>query len=98
MMGERNLCGAGLPRNAVEHTTAQPGAEGAGRRIRLEQVVHHLADRRVLDAVLPAALLAGSRNHVVLVVLVARVDVDGDEREVDRRPLTELVEDLQEGP
>jgi hypothetical protein len=36
-----------------------------------EDVVHHLADRRVLDAVLPAALLARLGDDVVLEVLVA---------------------------
>ena len=47
---------------------------------------------------LPAALGAGLRDHVVLVALVAGVDVDRDEREVDRRAGAELVEDLQQRP
>ena len=38
------------------------------------------------------------RDEVVLVVLVAGVDVDGDEREVDRRALAQDVEDLQQRP
>ena len=57
-----------------------------------------LADGRVLDAVLPAARLARPRDQVVLVFLVAGVDVDRDEREVDRRALPQHVEDLQERP
>ena len=52
----------------------------------------------VLDAVLPAALLAGAGDQVVLVALVAGVDVDGDEREGDRRALPQHVEDLQQRP
>ena len=38
------------------------------------------------------------RDDVVLVVLVAGVDVDGDERERDRRALPQDVEDLQQRP
>jgi hypothetical protein len=34
----------------------------------------------------------------VLVVLVAGIDVDGDQREIDRRPLAQLVKDLQQCP
>ena len=47
----------------------------------VEDVVDHLADVGVLDAAFPAARLARPRDQVVLVVLVAGVDVDGDERE-----------------
>ena len=39
-----------------------------------------------------------SAMQVVLVVLVAGVDVDGDEREVDRRALAQDVEDLEQRP
>ncbi len=45
----------------------------------------------VLDAELPAARLAGPGDGVVLEALVAGVDVDGDEREVDRRALAQDV-------
>ena len=42
--------------------------------------------------------LAGLRDQVVAVALVARVDVHGDEREVDRRALLQHVEDLDQRP
>ena len=52
----------------------------------------------VLDAVFPSARLARAGDDVVLVVLVAGVDVDGDEREANRRALPQHVEDLQQRP
>ena len=69
-----------------------------GRGVGVEDVLDHLADAGVLDAVLPAAGFAGAGDHVVLVVLVAGVDVDGDQREPDRRALAQHVEDLQQRP
>ena len=78
MMAEGDLRGADLGRDAVQHAAAQPRAQRARRGVGLEDVVHDLADRGVLDAVLPAALLAGLRDDAVLEVLVARVDVDRD--------------------
>src|SRR5258705_6829777 len=98
MMAERDLGRADLRGDSVEHSAAQPRAERARRGVRLEQVVHHLANRRVLDAVFPPALAARLRDDVVLELLVAGIDVDRDQREVDRRALPELVEDLQERP
>ena len=56
------------------------------------------ADAGVLDPVFPAARLAGGRDQVVLVFLVAGVDVHGDERERNRRALPEQVEHLQQRP
>ncbi len=47
---------------------------------------------------LPAALLARPGDDVVLVVLVAGVDVDRDQREVDRRALAQVVEHLHQRP
>ena len=82
VMAERDLGGADFGRDPVEHAAAQPRAERARRGVGLEDVVHDLADRGVLDAVFPAALLAGLGDDVVLEVLVAGVDVDRDEREV----------------
>ena len=57
-----------------------------------------LADPGVHDSVLPAALLAGARNQVVPVPVVAGVHRDGDERERDRRALAEDVEDVDQRP
>ena len=37
-------------------------------------------------------------DQLVAVALVARVDVHGDEREVDRRALLQHVENLDQGP
>src|SRR5262249_55508319 len=42
--------------------------------------------------------LASVCDQLVFVLLVARVDVDGHQRETDRRPLTKLVEQLEERP
>src|SRR5262249_10490313 len=50
------------------------------------------------DAVLPPARLAGLRNDVVLVRLVARVHIHGHERESHRRPLAKDVEHLEKRP
>ncbi len=98
VMAERDLRGADFRRDAIEHAAAQPRAERAGRRVGFEQVVHHVADGGVLDAVFPAPGCAGAGEGVVLVVLVAGVDVDGDDAEVDRRALPQLVQDVQERP
>ena len=98
MVAEGNLGGADLAGNAVQHPSPQPGTQRTGRGVGLEDVVHQLADLRVLDAVLPAARLAGSGDDVVLEVLVAGVDVDGDEGKGDGRPLPQFIEDLEERP
>ena len=63
VMAERDLRGADLGGDAVQDAAAQPRAQRARRGVGLEDVVHDLADRRVLDAVLPAALLAGLRDR-----------------------------------
>jgi hypothetical protein len=98
VVAQRDLGGADLAGDAVEHAAAQPGTQRAGRGVGLEDVVHLLADRRVLDPVLPAPFLAGARDDVVLEVLVAGVHVDGHEREPDWRALAEDVEHLQQRP
>ena len=64
----------------------------------VEDVFDQLADVGVLDPVFPAARLAGLRDQIVLVFLVAGVHVHRDERERDRRPLPQHVEDLQQRP
>ena len=96
MVAERDLRGADLGGDSVEDAAPEPGTERAGRRVGLEQVVHHLADGRVLDAVLPPALLARLRDDAVLEVLVARVDVDGEEGERKRRALLQHVQHLHQ--
>src|SRR5437899_645364 len=73
------------------------GASGRGCTL-IQHVVDQLADVGVLDAELPPAGLARARDQLVLVLLVARVDVDRHQRETDRRPLTELVEQLEQRP
>ena len=98
VVAERDLGGADLGRDAVEDAAAQPRAERARRGVGLEDVLHHLADLGVLDPVFPPALGAGLGDDVVLVVLVARVHVDRDEREVDRRALPQVVERLHQRP
>ena len=60
VMAERDLGRADFLRDAVEHAAAQPRAQRAGRRAVVEDVVDRLADVGVLDAVLPAARLAGA--------------------------------------
>ena len=98
MMAERDLGRADLGRHPVQHAAAQPRAQRARRLVGVENVLDHLADAGVLDAVLPAARLAGLRDEIVLVFLVAGIDVDGDEREANGRALAEDVEDLQQRP
>jgi hypothetical protein len=98
VVAKRDLGRPHRVRHPVENPAAQARAQRARRRGRIELVVDHLADRGVLDAALPAAIGAGLGDHVVLVALVAGVDVDGDQGEVDRRAQAQLVEDLQQGP
>ena len=95
---ERDLRGADFLGDPVQHAAAQPRAQRARRLVGVEDVLDELADAGVLDAVLPAARLAGPRDEVVLVFLVAGIDVDGDEREADRRALAQDVEHLQQRP
>src|ERR1043165_4363977 len=59
VMAEGNLRRADFGGDAVEHAAAQPRAQRARRSVGVEDVVHHVAYRRVLDAVFPPALLAG---------------------------------------
>ena len=82
----------------IQHAAAQPGAERARRVVGVELVVDHRADRGVLAVELPAARRARLGDLLVLVALVARIDVDGDDREVDRRALPQHVEDLDQRP
>src|SRR5262249_24562719 len=87
VMAERDLGRAGLLRDSIQHAAPEPRAERTRRVTVVEDVFDELADAGVLDAVLPAAGRARARDQVVLVFLVARVDVDGDERERHRRAL-----------
>ena len=98
VVAERNLGRAHLGGDTVQDAAPQARAQRTGCGVGFEQIVHHLADRRVLDAVLPATLAAGVRNDVVLEVFVAGVDVDRDEREIDRSPMAQLVERLYQRP
>ena len=51
---QRDLRGPDLGRDPVEDASPQPRAERAWRRARVEDVVHDVADRGVLDAVAPS--------------------------------------------
>ena len=95
---QRDLRRPDLGRDPVEDAPPKPRAERAWRGPGVEDVIHDVANRGVLDAVFPPALFAGLRDHPVLEILVAGVDVDRDQREVDRRPLPQVVERLQERP
>ena len=79
VMAERDLVRAHLFRNPIEDAAPQPRAQGARCRVGVEQIVHHFADGRVLDAVLPSAIATGRGEELVLVFLVARIDVHRDE-------------------
>ncbi len=98
VVAERDLGGADFAGESIQHAAPQAGAQRARRVAGVEDVVHHLADRGVLDAQFPTARPAGLGDDVVLVVLVAGVDVDGDQAEVDRRALAQHVEDLEQRP
>ena len=98
VMPKRDLGRADLGGNPIQHSASEPGTQRTGSRVRFEDVVHDLADRGVLDAVLPASFLAGPCNEVVFELLVAGIDIDGDERKVDRGPPPQLIERLQERP
>ena len=52
----------------------------------------------VLAVKLPAARRTGLGERLVLIALVAGIDVDGDERELDRRALAQDIEDLNQRP
>ena len=99
VVAERDLRGAdfarrsGRARRAAAVRTASTASASASRMSSMS-----LADAGVLDAVFPAARLAGAGDEVVLVFLVARVDVHGDEREPHRRALPQDVEHLQQRP
>ena len=97
-MAERDLRRADLLRDPIQDAAPQPRAQRARRGAIVEDVVDCLADAGVLDAIFPAARLTRPRDQVVLVLLVAGIDVDRDERERDRRALAEHVEDLEQRP
>ncbi len=82
----------------VQHAAPQARAERARRRVVLEDVVDDRADAGVLDAVLPAARHARPRDQIVFVLLVAGIDVHGDERESHGRSLPQHVENLKQRP
>ena len=46
----------------------------------------------------PTSFLAGLCDEIVLELLVAGIDIDGDERKVDRSPSPQLIERLQKRP
>src|SRR3954465_13091142 len=91
VVAERDLRRAFFFRDPVEHAAPQPRAQRARRRPLVEDVVDRFADAGVLDPVRPAARLARAGDQLVLVLLVAGVDVDGDERKTDRRALPQHV-------
>jgi hypothetical protein len=95
---ERDLGRADLRGEPIQRTPAQPGAQRARRRVDVEDLLDRLPDVRVLDVQLPPARGARLGELVVLVALVAGVDVHRDQREVDRGPLLQDVEDLDERP
>ena len=97
-MPEGDLVGADLVRDPVQHAPPQARAQRTRRLVVVEDVLDELADARVLDPVFPPARLARARDHVMLVFLVTRVHVHGDEREADRRALAQHVEYLQQRP
>ena len=98
MVAEGDLGRAGFSGHPIEDAPTQPRAQRARRRAVVEDVVDGLADVGVLDPKFPAARLAGAGDQLVLVFLVAGIDVDRDQREPDRRPLTQDVERLQQRP
>ena len=98
MVAERDLGRADLVGQPVEDAAAQPRAERTRRLAVLEDVVDHGADVGVLDVDVPAPRRARLGDEVVPEPLVAGVDVDRDDREVDRRPLAEDVEHLHQRP
>jgi hypothetical protein len=98
VVAERDLAGADLVGDPVQHAAPQPGAQRTRRLVGVEDVLDELANAGVLDPVFPPVRLARARDHVVLVFLVTRVHVDGDEREADRRALAQHVEHLQQRP
>ena len=98
VMAERDLGGADFGCQPVEHAAAEPRAQRARRRVAGQQILHHVADLGVDDPVLPAASLTRARDQIVAVAVVAGIDGDADQRERDRRPLAQDVEDLQQSP
>ena len=83
----------------VALVNADTGATRDGASVHYGQdVVDNLVDRGALDSVLPAVRLARPGDHLVLVVLVAGIDGDGDEREAERRAPAQDVQHLQERP
>src|SRR6187431_1928724 len=97
-MPKRDLGRADLGGNPIQHSASETRTQRTGSRVRFEDVVHDLADRGVLDAILPTSFLAGLCNEIVLELLVAGIDIDGDERKVDWGPAPQLIERLQKRP
>ena len=89
VMAERDLGGAELGGEPVQHAAPQPRAERARRRAGLLGAQHALDDFgdlvRAHHPMLDAARLEVLRDDVGLVARPALVDVDGDELVADRR-------------
>src|SRR3954454_19656189 len=98
MMPQRNFRRTHLCCPPIQHTAAEPGTERARRCPLVEDVVDRLADRRVLDMALPSPLRTRGGDFLVLVPVVPRVDVHGDQRELDRRATPEHVQNLDQRP
>ena len=97
-MSERDLGRPDVVGHPIQHAAPQPGTQRAGRRPRVQLVIADLADRRVLAPELPAPRFARPRDRVVLVVAIAGVHVHRHQREPHRRPPTQCVEQLHQGP
>src|SRR3954466_4081131 len=96
-MPKRDLRGTDLSGETIEDTAPQPRAQGARSRA-VQQIVHDAANVRMLDAILPAALLACASDQVVPESLVSGIDTDGHQRELDGSPPSQHVKNVQQCP
>jgi hypothetical protein len=70
-MAQRDLGRTHLLRNPIQHAASKAGAQRTRCGVCLQQIVHHFANRRVLDAQIPTTLTARARDQIVLVLLIA---------------------------
>ena len=96
MVAERDLGRAELARDAIEHAAAQARAEAAHRPAfgdeALDDRVGVLLDDPVVDAE-PGQVLG---QHLGRKARLLLVEVDGDDRELDRRALAQLDQDVEQ--
>ena len=96
VVAQRDLVGAQLAGDPVQDAAAQPRAQAAHRVALGNHALDHRVGVLVLDVEVDAAALQVGRQHLGREARLLLVEVDRDDREVDRRALLQVQQDVEQ--